>query len=140
MRTYLFTLLYLVNPEFIGVTVINKLNTSYDYYVDFIPVMSPTVLQGGDKSILFITGGNQFTYPSSTSTMKGFRGYFQLHEYVKARSFVLDFGDGEETGIQLVAADRPLEEDGGFYDLQGRKVEKPAKGLYIMNGKKVVIK
>ena len=27
-----------------------------------------------------------------------------------------------------------------IYDLQGRKVENPTKGLYIVNGKKVVIK
>ncbi|MBQ2126880.1 MAG: hypothetical protein II198_04395, partial [Bacteroidaceae bacterium] len=27
-----------------------------------------------------------------------------------------------------------------IYDLQGRKVEKPAKGLYIVDGKKVFIK
>lgn len=129
-----------VNPKFIGVTVINKLNTDFDYYVNFVPVMSPTELQGGDKSILFITGGNKFTYPSSTSTMLGFRGYFKLHEYTKARSFVLDFGDGEVTGISLVTADRSLKEDGAIYDLQGRKVEKPAKGLYIKNGKKIFIK
>ena len=29
---------------------------------------------------------------------------------------------------------------GDYYDLQGRKVAQPAKGLYIVNGKKVVIK
>ncbi|MBO5865109.1 MAG: hypothetical protein J6Q73_03555 [Bacteroidaceae bacterium] len=28
----------------------------------------------------------------------------------------------------------------GFYDLQGRKVENPANGIYIVNGKKVLIK
>ena len=28
----------------------------------------------------------------------------------------------------------------GYYDLQGRKVAQPTKGLYIHNGKKVVIK
>ena len=27
-----------------------------------------------------------------------------------------------------------------FYDLQGRKIEKPTKGLYIVNGRKVVVK
>jgi hypothetical protein len=27
-----------------------------------------------------------------------------------------------------------------WYDMQGRKVAQPAKGLYIVNGKKVVIK
>ena len=30
--------------------------------------------------------------------------------------------------------------EGAVYDLQGRKVAKPAKGLYIVNGRKVVIK
>jgi hypothetical protein len=28
----------------------------------------------------------------------------------------------------------------GYFDLQGRKVAQPQKGLYIVNGKKVVIK
>jgi hypothetical protein len=27
-----------------------------------------------------------------------------------------------------------------YYDLQGRKIEQPAKGVYINNGKKVVVK
>ncbi len=30
--------------------------------------------------------------------------------------------------------------DGAIYDLQGRKVEKPNKGIYIINGKKVLVK
>ena len=30
--------------------------------------------------------------------------------------------------------------DGAIYDLQGRKVENPIKGIYIMNGKKIMIK
>jgi hypothetical protein len=31
-------------------------------------------------------------------------------------------------------------QNGQFFDLQGRRVAKPAKGLYIINGQKVVIK
>jgi hypothetical protein len=27
-----------------------------------------------------------------------------------------------------------------IYDLQGRKVETPSKGIYIINGKKVLVK
>ena len=27
-----------------------------------------------------------------------------------------------------------------FFDLQGRKVAQPAKGLYIQNGRKVILK
>jgi len=30
--------------------------------------------------------------------------------------------------------------DGEFYDLQGRKIKAPGKGLYIKNGKKYIIK
>ena len=131
-----------INPLFTSAVVHREVTNTETSAVDFFPVMFPTVLQGGDKSILFITGGNQFTYPSANSTMKGFRGYFKMRDEVAqaARSINIDFGDGEETGIRMVIADRPLKEDGAFYDLQGRKVEKPAKGLYIQNGKKVFIK
>ncbi len=45
--------------------------------------------------------------------------------------------NGEATGIQNI--ERTLN-DGLFYDLSGRRVENPTKGLYIHNGKKVVIK
>jgi hypothetical protein len=31
-------------------------------------------------------------------------------------------------------------EDGVYYNLNGVKVEKPGKGVYIVNGKKVIIK
>ena len=53
-----------------------------------------------------------------------------------AREF---FGFGDTTGINDV---RCQKEDvrGEYYDLQGRRVSQPTKGLYIVNGKKVVIK
>ena len=40
-------------------------------------------------------------------------------------------------GIKTVNASK---EDGLYYDLQGRRVAKPAKGLYIVNGTKVMVK
>jgi hypothetical protein len=47
--------------------------------------------------------------------------------------------DGEATGISEIKTMRNAENE-IFFDLQGRKVAQPAKGLYIVNGKKVVIK
>jgi polyribonucleotide nucleotidyltransferase len=32
------------------------------------------------------------------------------------------------------------ENNGEFYDLQGRKIQNPGKGVYIKNGKKIIIK
>ena len=49
----------------------------------------------------------------------------------------LDFG-GDVTGIGEIKSQKI--ENGQFFDLQGRKVAQPSKGLYIVNGKKVVIK
>lgn len=47
--------------------------------------------------------------------------------------------NGESTGISTIQNDeRNL--DGIIYNLRGQRVENPTKGLYIINGKKVVIK
>ena len=42
------------------------------------------------------------------------------------------------TGISTIATE-PMHGD-AIYDLQGRRVNKPTKGIFIHNGKKVVIK
>lgn len=57
-----------------------------------------------------------------------------------AREFLgFVFDDEDTTGINQIA-NESLKVDGQFFDLQGRKVANPTKGLYIVNGKKVVIK
>ena len=47
--------------------------------------------------------------------------------------------DDGETGIGATLNDKG-QKDRIFYDLQGRKVSEPTRGLYIVNGKKVVVK
>ena len=47
-----------------------------------------------------------------------------------------DFGDGAD-GINEVNGSE-LMVNGPVYDLQGRRVQKPSKGLYIVNGKKIL--
>ena len=45
---------------------------------------------------------------------------------------------GDETGISEVVRDG--EKESAIFDLSGRRVAKPAKGLYIVNGKKILVK
>lgn len=52
-----------------------------------------------------------------------------------AREFFL-FGDA--TGIEALDNLTISPIDHSVYDLQGRRVAQPAKGLYIVNGKKVI--
>ena len=47
--------------------------------------------------------------------------------------------DGETTSIKAVDSQKNIM-NGDFYNLAGQKVQKPSKGLYIMNGKKVIVK
>lgn len=83
------------------------------------------------------------------------RAYFQLKNGLMAgeptnpsqpgiRSFVLNFGDDEEMqGIESLTPNPiPMGEGSGYYTLDGVKLDKlpVRKGLYIKNGKKVVIK
>ena len=54
-----------------------------------------------------------------------------------SRSFI-GFGD-DTTGIDE-AISKTEEVRSDYYDLQGRRVAQPTKGLYIVNGKKVIVK
>ena len=49
--------------------------------------------------------------------------------------------DGEgTTGISTLNVERGTLNDNSYYMLDGRRVAQPTKGLYIVNGKKVIIK
>jgi hypothetical protein len=52
--------------------------------------------------------------------------------------FAIRIGEGDVTGIRTI--DNDAMRSGTFYDLNGIRVEEPAKGIYIQNGKKVVVK
>ena len=128
--------------EFEGVTQNYTAHpTTFSGVVSFVPVINPTAMTADDKTVLFVTGGNKLTYPTADGNINGFRAYFQLDGSISsARSFVLDFGDGETTGLTPVPS--PRGEGSEYYSLDGRKLQgtPTAKGVYIVNGKKTIIK
>lgn len=63
--------------------------------------------------------------------------YLELPAASVTRFYSIQFG-GETTGINEVNV--AAKADGAYYTLQGVKTSKAAKGIYIHNGKKVVIK
>lgn len=77
-----------------------------------------------------------------TTAMKAWRAYFTVTDTaseVKALRYNLDGEEVEPTAIEglEVIIDSP---NAVVYDLGGRRVEHPVKGLYIVNGKKVFVK
>lgn len=63
--------------------------------------------------------------------------YLQLNNSLSARPFIAL--PGEKTGIDDVKREAAITNN-RYYDLQGRHVSLPTKGLYIVNGRKVMIK
>ena len=101
---------------YLGVATVNGTTYKDGYYVNASPY----------KAYLKVTV-EAATEPSAAAPARGF-------------AFP---GDGETTGIECIT----VTDEGtgnnwveGIYDLQGRKVSKPTKGVYINNGKKVIIK
>lgn len=70
------------------------------------------------------------------TTLPAGKIYLQLSSDV--RSFIAL--PGEETGISATLMNNEQRINNNVYDLQGRPVAQPTKGLYIVNGKKVIIK
>ena len=134
---------------FTGV-IVSKDEASYTSTdVDFIPTLGATAIETDDvRKILFLGANNTLYRPNSTSSMmKGFRAYFQLKEAAEVKSFVLNFGHGETTGIRSIDNGQLTMDNDATYDLLGRKVVNGKsvngnlpKGVYVKNGKKVIIK
>ena len=78
---------------------------------------------------------------SNVTNIPGNKAFLVLtNAEAQAKGFVLEFEDGGTTGIETIENSKHSTEDGVYYDLQGRRVENPTRGVYIVNGKKVVVK
>lgn len=90
---------------------------------------------------LFLSG-NKFWYSAGTTKMKAFRGYFELADVLTeveeaGARIAINIGDNP-TGIKSVT-DSENNSD-VYFDLMGRRMEKPRRGIYIVEAKKVYSK
>ena len=77
---------------------------------------------------------NDLFHQANAGTLQSGKAYLHITTSAPVLNFVL----GDVTGIGEIKTQKI--ESGQFFDLQGRKVAQPTKGLYIVNGKKIVIK
>ncbi|MBQ6767121.1 MAG: choice-of-anchor D domain-containing protein [Prevotella sp.] len=84
-----------------------------------------------------VTPDGKIRKGGANATMPGFRGYFELPADAPAPTLSFTDENGETTYIRGIEAEQILK---GAYNLQGQPVDTPTKGVYIINGKKVVIK
>ena len=75
----------------------------------------------------------------ASSNIPSFRAYI-VADGGGARS--LDMNLGQDNGVTAVENIRTIDRKGNeqWYDINGRHISNPTKGLYIKNGRKVIIK
>ena len=84
-----------------------------------------------------VTSDGRIAKAGSGATLKGYRAYFTgVPASSGIKGFVIDGEDATDIGlVQMVeGSDKPV------YNMSGQKVQKAQRGIYIINGKKVVIK
>lgn len=85
----------------------------------------------------YIISGGKIYNVNSDVALKNTRAYIELTgSTARALTFTLD--GGETTGIATLENGELNVETGVIYDLSGRVVKNPAKGIYVINGKKIV--
>ena len=92
-----------------------------------------------DADHYVLSGGSSFVWVKDVGTLAAGKCWVQLEKSpANARALSIVF-EGVPTGISTVKTDADTK-DAAVYDLQGRRVMQPAKGLFIVGGKKVVVK
>ena len=134
----------LESPTFTGVTIANATANVNTDNVDFIGIYSPLNITAADNTMLYLSKDNTLYYPNAEMTIGAFRAYFQLKGITAAdlpqSAIILNFDAEGTTGLNSLTP--ALSQGEGVYTLDGRKLNAmpTQKGVYIVNGKKVVIK
>ena len=144
---------------FTGVTVSSTAADVSTEWVNFCGTYSPEFIyeDGTEKHNLYLGDDNKLYYPTATDfKVKSFRGWFMLKKGLTAgepagvRQFVLNFdaGSADDSSASGIAVVPPANDADGdvraprWYALDGQRLDaQPTKkGLYIVNGKKVLVR
>ena len=139
------------DPTFVDVKVVDTeamaITSNEPGDVSFVGSYDPVSIGStGDNTKLYMGAGNELYWPNGEMAIGSCRAYFQLNNGIKAgdaasvRSIVMNFDD-ETTGITTIAHETDSQKE-GWFSLNGMKLYKQptTKGLYILNGRKVVVK
>ena len=145
----------ITDPVFTGKAISNTeptTVTSQDGMVSFIGTYGTVSLAANDKSNIYFGSANKLLWPDQNVTVGAFRAYFKINETAAVNAkgitnMVIDFGENDEeaTGINEAAADSslftPHSSLSEWHTVDGIRLNgKPSKkGMYIHNGKKVVV-
>ena len=100
----------------------------------------PYTFNGTETDKYFLSTDGDF-HLASAGTLAAGKAYLDLEGVSASRVLSISFNDDETTGIEAVNVNTESNHAAReYYNLNGQRVANPTKGLYIVNGKKVIIK
>lgn len=124
-----------IEMSFEGVTVSSgnakAAGTSFDFVGTYEPITSITAND-------YVLGESAFVKAKGGNALKAFRAYIQGKEESAARELLISI-DGEVTAIETIDG-KKVNSNAAIYNLAGQKVKKAQKGIFIQDGKKVIVK
>lgn len=101
----------------------------------FAPIAAPEM-----EGKYGVTTAGKLGKGSSSASIKGYRAYVEVSDPSSSRLSIL-IDDDEENQTTDLGFVKLIDKDANdVYNLQGQKVKKATKGIYIVNGRKVIIK
>jgi len=121
---------------------------AYDNLLDGVTRkgLDPHGQESSNQGGLLTLGRNKsgkvgFFLYKGTTNVPPYRAYISVNTVQYSPSLLLSIDDEEDTtSINEELSMENEESAGAWYDLKGQRVEHPTKGIYIHNGRKVVIK
>lgn len=103
--------------------------------------VSATTINNENTYVLICNGENkgQFALLEKGETIPAGKAYLELGSNEAGANY-LSLAFGNETAIKAIDAAKKTVGDNAYYNLQGKKIERPQHGAYIHNGKVYVIK
>ena len=90
-----------------------------------------------DEDLLFLND-NKFWYSKGNNVMKAFRGYFDFYDvYLPTDESRITISFEDATGVNGIKVNPDSD---AIFTLSGQRVKNAGKGVYIVNGKKVIKK
>ncbi len=137
-------------PKECGVVIRNNTGNSFWYQIAEVqgnPQPAVNYLKGfcweqtlnpteEDGSVNYVLYNNEFCTFDNSGMLGYHKAYLQLPASAGSKQITMSFAD-EPSGIGEVEAG---EEQKVYYNLSGMRVEKPKKGVYVQNGKKIIFK
>ena len=132
------------NPTFTAKAVVNEAQTIENGDFKYIGILAKTHLDAPATDAtaldLYLATDNTMKKPGSNgANLKGMRAYFNVPTEAAEVGVKIAFEDG---GIvtSISSVDGAVDANEAVYNLAGQRVNKVQKGLYIVNGKKVLVK